>query len=329
MKRSTKILLAVFIAAAVSMYVYIYAVPQIQGMSERTAVLEYGDLPVVDRTEVLFVRNETLYGAGRGGALDYKQKEGTKVRKGVKLISIEDGSATVTSSAVEHVRENAGDAIEMTDSCKADKTAVVSYYGDGYERALSEETLLELTREDAEKYPETCAQLKRAATAVGDPIYKLTDNNRWYMVYWRKAGADKPENYEKDNAVKVRFGDVEVDAKVYETTAQGDYTRIILQSDMYYESLTRLRKVDADIVFSEHRGLLAERKYMVERNGQQGLFVKQRSGSYKWAPINIIDEVDGKCTLSVGVYYDKEGKQIKTVNYYDEVLANPKEEGYS
>jgi hypothetical protein len=247
----------------------------------------------------------------------------------VKLISIEDGPAAATSAAVEQVRKNAGGSIETTDNYKADRTAVVSYYCDGYEGALSEETLAGLTREGAEKYPKTCEQLKRGATAAGDPVYKLTDNNLWYMVYWRKAGADKAENYEKDNAVKVRLGDAEVDAKVYETTAQGDYTRVILQSDMYYADLTRFRKTDAEIVFSENRGLLAERKYMVARSGRQGLFVKQRSGSYKWVPVNILEEADGKCTLSVGVYYDAAGKQVKTVNYYDEVLANPKEEGYS
>jgi hypothetical protein len=125
----------------------------------------------------------------------------------------------------------------------------------------------------------------------------------------------------------VSFGDSSVLAEVYHAAPDGGELKVILRSDMYYKDLTRVRKTSARIVFAEYKGLIADRTAIAERDGAPGVFVKQRGGGYKWIPVNILREIEGKCILSVGVYYDKDGQQVKTVNYYDEALADPKAAG--
>jgi putative membrane fusion protein len=329
MKRGTKILLIVFIVVAAGLYIYLEAVPKIEGMSENTVVIEYGDLPVSDKAEVLIVRDETLFGSKKNGAVTYEQDEGTKVREGVRVVAVEGGGtvAAATDAAISSIREIAGDALKMTGSFKADRTAVVSYYADGYEARLSAENVGAITDEDMESCPAKGAPLKAAHVAKGDPIYKLTNNNEWYMIYWTKT-EDDTGRYVSGAAVTVSLGGSKVDAEVHSATPDGEKLKVVLYSDMYYKDLARVRKADAEIVFAEYKGLIADRQNIATRSGAPGVFVKQRAGGYKWTPVNILKEAGGKCVLSVDVYYDKEGKPIDTVNYYDEVLADPEAEGY-
>lgn len=306
---------------------YLFAIPKIEGMSENTAVLEYGDLHVLDKAEVLVVRDETLFGSKKSGAVSYEEAEGTKVRKGVKLMSVDGGAGPATSTAIGGVTEGAGDALKMTGSFKANRTAVVSYYADGYENTLSAETMQSISRDEMGACPSVGTSLKTDRVAAGDPVYKLANNNEWYMVYWTKAGDDS-ERYATGSAVTVSLGDAMIDAEVYYAEPDGAMLKVILRSDMYYEDLMRVRKTDAEIVFAEYKGLIADSKNIVERDGADGVFVKQRGGGYTWIPVKILKETDGKCTLASGVYYDEGGEQVDTVDYYDEVLADPGAEGY-
>ncbi|MDR2163767.1 MAG: hypothetical protein LBO70_07520 [Clostridiales Family XIII bacterium] len=324
MKSVTKALLIVFIVVAAGLYLYLEVVPKIAGMSEKTVVLEYGDLLVSDEAEALFVRDETLFGSKNGGAVVYEQDEGTKVRKGVRIISVEGGATadTSTGTAIDRIRELAGGDMKMTGSFKADKTSVVSYYADGYERQISVGNLDAVTREDMASCPERGESLNTERVSAGDPVYKLTNNNEWYMIYWIEPGGDA-KRYSTGSAVTVSIGDTGVSAEVYSAESDGKMLRVILRSDMYYKDLARVRKSDIKIVFAEYKGLVAGKRTIAERNGVPGVFVKQRAGGYKWVPVKILKETGNDCILSVGVYYDEAGKQVGTVNYYDEVLAEP------
>jgi putative membrane fusion protein len=327
MKRVTKALLVIFVIAATGLYMYLFAIPKIEGMSESTAVLEYGDLQVLDKANVLIVRDETLFGSKKSGAVEYGEDEGTKVRKGVKLVTVEEGAGAATSAAIDRVREASGDAMKMTGSYKANRTAVVSYFADGYEKKLSAKTMDAITRDDMAACPSAGEPLKKDRVTAGDPVYKLTDNNEWYMVYWTEKGSEA-ERYATGGAVTVSFGESLIDAKIHSATPDGGMLKVILRSDMYFKDLTRVRKSNAEVVFAEYNGLVADVTNIAERKGAPGVFVKQRSGGYKWVPVKILKETGGKCTLSAGVYYDEAGEAVNTVNYYDEVLADPGARGY-
>lgn len=321
------VLLVAFVAAAVGLYLYLVAFPKLEGLTEKTIVLEIGELPVLDSAEVLVVRNETLYGAKAGGTVTYEQAEGTKVRKGVKLITVEPGGTVATDAAIDAVRERAGKAMKQTGTYRAKTTAVVSYYSDGCEKLVTAKNIASITRGGMEALPTEGVPLGRDAVDAGDPVYKLTDNNDWYMVYWTKVPSDM-ERYATGASVTVAIGDASVGAKVAGAVREGADLKVTLRSDMYYEALARVRRVAANIEFAKYNGLVADNACISQRDGADGVFVKQRGGSYKWVPVKILNNAGEKCTLATDKFLDGGGNEVKTVDNFDEVLANPTEAGY-
>ena len=59
---------------------------------------------------------------------------------------------------------------------------------------------------------------------------------------------------------------------------------------------------------------------IAEKNGQKGVYVKQKNGDYKFVRINVI-ATDGENSVVSRMYFlDEKGKTITTVQNYDEVL---------
>jgi putative membrane fusion protein len=329
MRRSAKIVLALFVLAAVGLYITIYAVPKTQGMLIKTVVLEYGSLPVMDKAEMLLVRDETLYTAAQSGSLKYSIAEGTKVRRGVRILDLTPGAGPETTrSGIEDVRERAGGDAVTSENGTAEFTAVVSYHADGLEKRISPETMGDLDRTQLGSLPRDGTRLRYQRTNAGDPVFKLTDNNLWYMVYWMDGKGEKDAPYEVGKSVQVDFGTTRIEAVVQEVKKEKDGRRITLRSDVYYKDLTLHRVLDAEVIFAEHKGIVAESSSVVRKGGQDGVYVKQRSGTFKWVPVRVNHRVGTQCTLAAGKYYDKKGEEVPTVNYYDEVLLDPKSEGY-
>jgi hypothetical protein len=353
MKTRTKISTAVFIVAVIVLYSVIYVVPKMQGMLEETEVLEYGDMPLKDSVNVLIVRNETLFAADKSGAVEYLIDEGTKVRAGVPLVSITDaqapeGGGAADEDAVEAETEAGAEAGIMAAAAAnaiqnpgnvAPFTALLSYSADGYETILTPGAIEGLHWDASTDIPESGLSLVRGYTEAGAPLYKLTDNNLWFMVYWVKSEREGPVKYTSASAVnvdgsevtttgiQVRIGKTVVDASIDSVTPQGEYDRIVLRSDMYYKALPVIRKIDAEVIFSEHQGLIVNDRNIEVRDGKPGVLVRQRNDRFEWVPINILKTAGDKHIVSAGRFQDEKGESVYTVKYYDEVLKDPAAEG--
>ncbi|MDR1068491.1 MAG: hypothetical protein LBL36_04520 [Clostridiales Family XIII bacterium] len=337
MKRSSGIMLVLFLAASVSLFIIIYVMPKIDGSGLETTVLEHENLPVSDTEEVLIIRDETLYASELAGGVSYKQTDGTKVRKGVTVITVDGAAASADGEAdaksangdIEKVRAAAGGDLAVTTDFAAEETSVVYYSADGYEKKLTPETMLELKSGDIKDVPAAGVSLKTGEVRAGDPVYKLTDNV-WYIVFWIDEKSGSRVHYDTGNTVKVDFGDAAVLATIDSITdADGDF-RIILKCDRYYKNMAVTRRAEASIIFSEYKGLVVDAACIALESGTPGVFVKQRSGNFKWVPV-LIDEKHSagtKYIVSAGTYQDENGKTVRTVNYYDEVLKDPKAAGY-
>jgi len=334
----TKILIAVFLLAAFALYAVIYIFPKITGIMEKTQVLEYGSLSISDTAEVLILRDETLYVADSAGGVSYAVAEGTKVRSGVQILWIdpsvaapegeEAAAGAEDTSTVGGIKSIAGKDAQENPGNVSPITAVVSYHADGYEKTLSPDAYASLTKEAAAGYPVAGTDLTRTYTKKGDPLYKITDNNVWYMVYWpEKADAEK-EYYVSGQAVTVRIGEAEIAARVQDCVKEGGSYKVLLRSDVYYSDMARIRRVQAVISFDEYMGLIMDESCIQERDGVTGVYVKQTTGDYKWVPVNVKSHADGQCVVSAVRFYDAEGNEVLTVTYYDEVLKNPGDKKY-
>ena len=334
----------VFLAIAVGLYVIIYVYPTIAGYAKQTYVMEHKELPLMDEEEVLFVRNETLYLAWGNGQASRIAAEGEKVRLGTQIYAIdsavpegEEGEAQEEENDEDNdkviadfdsIIPTAGANAVVSENGFAPVTAIASYYADGYEGQINMDTLPTLSKDIFETLPDEAAPLSRDWVRTGDPIYKLTDNNFWHVALWVDLKSDALANYEVGNTVTLDMETTKITAKI-EEVVQGDKDCFVLiSSDMYYKDLVKYRKKNIKIIFAEYSGAIIENSSIISVDDRPGVYVKQRSGTFKWIPIKVRMVSGEQSIVFEDKFYDDEGIQIDTVDYYDEILKDPKSEGY-
>jgi len=377
-KRAIRIIAVIlYIIAVAALCVILYAAPKIQGFGMQTEIVEYADLPVQDIVEGVFVRDETLYLASASGTPQYLIEEGTKVRRGMQVFWVDaapepEGSGEPDAD-LEAVKSRAGSDALPSEGGVAPLTAIVNYFGDGYEKKITPEPMAGLTREDIAALPEESTDLVRDYVRAGDPAYRITDNNLWYFVFWKERaahmessedaqadealtlpeeeedadaadaaeeapplGADTTlptgaliDDYTAGRVVTLDLGTTRVSAKVESVETRQEGFFVVLSSDMYYRDLVKYRKRVTKVIFEEYSGAVLGARAVAARDGQDGVFVKQQSGTWKWVPVQVLRRSGSLILLSEGTYYDKEGAPVRTVNFYDEVMSDPAEEGYA
>lgn len=330
-----RILVVIFILLLVILYVIIYVVPKMVGMLEDTTVLKYGTLPVTDSAEALIVRDETLFLAESEGRLSYKIDESSKVRKGTKLVELEpgnvveketdsDGKEIEPESEYKEIIVRAGKDAKVSGDNTSNISGVVSYHVDGYEKLLTPKTIKNLDGKKIEEIDGNVTNLKRKITLQGDPIYKTAKNTLWYLVIWKEKG-ESIKNYKDNKQVKVNIGKTQIDAKVKNIYEKEDGNLVVLETDMYYKFYSKYRKAKVSVVFAEYQGLIVEKDSIVEKDGRSEVYVKQKDESYKPVYVNVLATSGDYSVLAVKQFYDDEGMEVKTVNYYEEILTNPKD----
>ena len=96
-KRGKSILIYLFIASVLVLAGIIYLLPTVADALTKTWVIEYGSIQVTDQVTCCFVRDETLVKAEGAGSIQYYFDEGTKVRKGTKILDITPGGGGYTA----------------------------------------------------------------------------------------------------------------------------------------------------------------------------------------------------------------------------------------
>jgi putative membrane fusion protein len=330
--------------------------PLIEGFGKDTVVVRYEEFPVQDTVTGIFVREETLYTAAYAGAPQYMVSEGTKIRAGTQVVYIDPDAAppaaepdalgevqTADSAGDTDVVEDAGPKVPtlaevmqsaagnttLSEGGVSPTTAIVSYYADGFEKRINPGSIETLGRTMIETLPDLALDIERDWTNAGEPLYKIMNNNIWRFVFWlpeKTEGAAK--RYVPGADVTLDLGTTKVTAVLESVNSQGDDLFVVLRSDMYYRDLDKYRKQEVHIIFNIYHGAVIDRKAVLERAGVPGVYVRQQSGIFKWVPIRIVRESEGRLLIAETSYEDVLGGRISTVRYYDEIMSDPAAEGY-
>ena len=289
----------------------IYIVPQVSDIFVETYTAEYGTLQVEDKTTCLFVRNETVYRADRSGSVNREVSRGRLMRSGAHIVSVADIAFY------------------------SDRKGLVSYYYDGLEETYTPETMENLRSsvltsiKDSEGHQVQKAPKETAA--AGDVIFKIVDNQKWYLVCW--IDRDAAERYRDGAAVTVEFppekegGEpVRIEMAVEGLQPQSGETEVILGCNRYYEEFDRHRILDCSLITSNTSGILLETESIVEEEGQKGVYVVDKLGDYHFTPVRILDQDGSVTVVEKNYFYDAEGNSVKTVKNYDEILRPQPEE---
>lgn len=322
----------IFILALVILYVVIYIIPKVTGIFETTEVLEAGTLQVSEETTCYFVRDESVYEAGTAGTLNYLIDEGTHIRKGTKAAKLTEDKEAAAATAEEKEKqaekskykdliERLSGSAQRTVSCVAANSGIFSCYIDGYEGYFKPETMEKLRYDDVKDLKIQAEDVRRKNTKENEPVFKICDNDNWYILCWVEAAS--VARYEVGHDISVRLPAGEVKATVRDITEDGDQWKLTLRSNMYYEEFAKSRIEEGRLVSKDYSGLIAKNSSITTREGKPGVMVRRTSGEFAFTRIKVIAS-DGEYSVLADVNFtDEDGNSVNTVNVYDEILKRP------
>jgi putative membrane fusion protein len=328
MPKPKKRTIYIFLLALVTLYIVIEIVPFLTGALTRTETLQYGELKVEEQVTCYLVRLETVYSAPEDGTLKYAVDEGTLIKRGSKVLRFtpsedvtENNEKANVTSQFQYIMDRLGDRIVVDHDFTAVSRGIFSTYIDGFEATFTPERIESLKYSDVTNMKIKGEMLQRKKALEGEPLYKIADNSKWYIVFWiDNAAAAK---YETGITVTVSLPGGEFLASVSRLVADEARFMVVLETNRYYKNFASEREVRGDILLEDRRGLLVSNTALTTRDGVVGVYVKNTIGEYVFKPVRTI-ATDGKQTLVLeDVYYDEEGLPVETVNVYDEILKKP------
>lgn len=324
----------IYILALVVLYLIIYTIPKLTGMIAPTEILEPGSVQITDDVACYFVRDEMVYAATSAGDIDYLISEGTHIRPKTKVLKIKEskeladkgpqaGESPEDWSDFGSLISTLGTSLVKAENGRARNSGILSYYTDGYEAYFTPEKMKSLTYEKLEDFEIEAEHLKRQQTLAGEPIFKIADNDNWYLVCWVEPG--RIGYYNTGEKVTVQLPDGDVVASVSNIKQEGERWQVILKSNNYYKSFAKSRVAEAQIISRDYDGLLVSNSSLTTKDKQPGVMVRQKNGNYAFTRVKIIASDGEYSVLQDVTFTDQNGNSVDTVKVYDEVKKRPGE----
>lgn len=299
-----KICIIGFLLIFAALYIYIYVVPRVSDIFVETYVAEYGTLESGVETKCLFVRDERVYTASGTGKVERVLSQGKLVRKGSKIVTL-GGTGYYT-----------------------EERGVISYYYDGMETTLTPDNIEKVTVSDLQKAEAedfAVNECKKKSAETGDKLFKIVDNKEWLLVAW--LSNDDAEGFVEGNNVTVDFLDgTRLKMKIKSITAENDKQKIVLSCNRYYEFFDKYRTKKCKLIRSSRTGILIETSSIVTEDDREGVYVKDKFGSYNFTPVSILATDKDVTVVEKNYFYDEDGNTVITVKNYDEILRSKSDE---
>ena len=347
MPKKRKRTLLVFALAIIALYVVIGIVPSLTGALTGTELVEFGSLQISDDATCYIIRDETVYTAAETGNMDPYIEEGTQIKKGTDLFAFTatDDVVPEEDPAEETDAEDAdadaeGDQ-ESTAGSKYDRLVrrikvniapdsgfvsqrkgVISYHVDGYEDYFDFDDLDKLSRKNTEALDIEPVDIKRKSCLAGEPIYKISNNSVWYILFW--VDQEAISRYETGKTVTAQLRGEDIPATVISIREADDGWQVVLETNRYYSGFATDRVVEGTIINTDISGLLISNHCLTKQDGVVGVYVKNRTGDYVFTPVQVKISNGEQTVITEGQFLDSEGNLVNTVEIYDEVLADPK-----
>lgn len=321
LSKKTKKAICIYLAALLLLYIVVEILPKVTDIFETTQILEPGDLKIAYETRGYFIKDESVGIAAESGNLQYLVSVGTAVKKGHPLVSIEAETNDKEARFTEYTDKLKGYE-GVSEDYNAPISGVFSLTIDGYEDYFTPENMEKMKRSTVEGLSYDSANLERNSAIKGEPLYKVSADDRWYVLCW--IDEETAKSYSEGKNVTLELPEGSVAAEVYKLKKEqdGDY-RVIFYLDVYYSAFCESRAEDMSIVTSDNEGLIVDNKCIIEKDGAKGVYVKDKNGDYIFTRIKVISYNDKQSVVEDATFIDDEGNQVYTVDVYDEVLKHP------
>ena len=314
-----------YIAILVLLYIVTMVLPSVTDRFESTEVLEPGTLEFSCETTGYMFKDEYVGLAPKSGKLKYKVKEGAAVKKGHKVASINSkkaGKSSVAKKYKDYLEAYKGSG-RVKRTTHAQASGVFSKTIDGYERLMRTARVKKITKAEIEDYDFKPIELKREKAAKGEPIFKISNDNKYIIVCWMDKETAK--DYEEGLKVKLQLPAGELAATVDSRTKENDEFKVAFYIKDYYADFSTAREMDMKVIIGNNTGLLVSNSCIIEKNGEKGVYVKNKNNDIYFVPVYIKASNDKQSVLADTTYINDKGEQVLTVNVYDEVLKSPQQ----
>lgn len=339
-------IITVFVLAIIALYIIIYVVPSVTGMLDSTYVVEYGVLSIHDSTTGYLIRNEEVYAAEDSGSVNRLAQEGDLLRAGSAVVGISGGGTGSPSERLKEIKDELNGSMVTGHGNRVLRGGIVSYYVDGYENKLLPDSIENYSLKDLQEINQKQVVSLGATVTRDYPLFKLINSRGWYLIAY--VPESKSHNYEVGSTINVVFGkpnetSSETDTAPAETDdgfdtygsvamklqsvdKEGDSLKLVLKSSRFFSGLGELRVAECTLISANVRGLLIDNASIAEVDGVKGVFVKNKKGKYDFTPINVLGSDDKTTVVSDTYYYDSQGVWTRTVDPFDDILKNPKDQ---
>lgn len=323
--KKTKKAIYIYLAALLLLYIVVEVLPRVTDVFETTQILEPGELKLSYETTGYFIKEESVGIATETGDITYLVEEGRAIKKGHELVSIktDEGDSEKTPRFTEYTEKLKGYE-GLYKEYTSPVSGIFSLSIDGYEDYFVPEKMDKIKKETVEGLNFDPADLERKSVIKGEPIYKVTWDDYWYIMCW--VDEETAGTYSEGKAVVLELPAGDVNAKVHSIKKEKESKeyRVIFYINEYYEALAGSRSEKMNIVTSDNQGLLVGNKCIIEKDGQKGVYVVDKNGDYHFTRVSIIASDEKQSVIEDVTFYDEEGNQVYTVDVYDEVLKSPK-----
>ena len=254
-------------------------------------ILEYIKVHRDIKTEGLLIKRETVIRTPERGKVKYLVTDGTRLRSGVPVASLQ--SADLNNA------DGKANSIFYTP-----QAGTFCLHLDGFEQVLSPDNLdvLQIPKlGEVDVKAVNAAQTEFKDVDViesGQPVYKLLDNLKPLLVKLELADAQLPEKILlKGRWLKLQWQGYSFLGKSVDYKKQDATCDILLTVDEYPHELAHYRKIPLEIVTQELAGLLVDRKSIVLKDGQPGIYSLNKV-VIRWVPVKIEGQSENKVVVS-------------------------------
>ena len=319
--------IALYLGLLAACIVVLYAVPSVKGMLEKTYIAEFGTLDVKDEVSAFVVRDEHVYVAKQSSEINRLIDEGELVKAASAVVELkpkEGSESTAEDGSFDDIVKALGKNVKNTEKGFTAESGYVSYSVDGAEAELTTERMGELTKADYQALTERKSkQTPKRSCKKGEPVFKIVRNGKWYLVYY--TSKENAARYREDSYANIDVNGEAIRVQIRRVEELEDGARVMLECKSFFDGFLETRHMTTTVTLASSEGLILQTKSIVDHDGKQGVFVKNKLGEHVFTPVMVIASDGDRCVAYSDLYLDAEGNFVETIGTYDEIIANPSE----
>lgn len=191
---------------------------------------------------------------------------------------------------------------------------IISYNIDGYEEVFLPKEFENYTYDKLKIDSNIPIDKGDETITIGQPICKVIDNFQWFLAL-KIEDIKEIEDFKVNNTLKIKFkdSDEEQNGKIIAINFSGNKAIIIVELNNMLHNYYNIRFSEVDIIKSKKDGYKIPTEAIIDKNSEQGVYIKDKSGIVKFRKLTIIGQ-DLNYT-----YVD-----VDDIGLFDEIFISPK-----